>query len=73
MSRSLASAPIALCSWCGRAELDGSWLNIEQLVTDARLLERDSLPPVAPGICGACREQMSAALLAQGVSAVSPG
>ena len=73
IERDHASAPIALCSWCGRGRFDGSWLDIERLVADARLLERDSLPPVTPGICGSCREQMSVALLAQGVSGGSPG
>jgi hypothetical protein len=73
IERDHASVPIALCSWCGRGRFDGSWLHIERLVADARLLERDSLPPVTPGICGTCRDQMSAALLAQGVSGGSPG
>ena len=73
VERDHASAPIALCSWCGRGRFDGSWLDLERLVADARLLERASLPPVTPGICGSCREQMSVALLAQGVSGGSPG
>jgi hypothetical protein len=72
IERDHASAPIALCSWCGRGRFDGSWLDIERLVADARLLERDWLPPVTPGICGSCGEQM-VALLAQGVSGGSPG
>jgi hypothetical protein len=73
IERDHASAPIALCSWCGRGRSDGAWLDIERLVADARLLERDSLPPVTPGICGSCREQMSVALVAQGVSGGAPG
>lgn len=68
LERDHAAEPIALCSWCGRGRLDGSWLAIDRLVSDARLLERESLPPVTPGICGSCREQMSAELLAQGVA-----
>jgi hypothetical protein len=72
VERDHASAPIALCSWCGRGRFEGSWLEIDRLVADARLFERDSLPLVTPGICGACREQMSVALRAQGVSVGSP-
>ena len=68
IERDHASEPIALCSWCGRGRFDGSWLDIERLVADARLLERESLPPLTSGICGSCREQMSAELLAQGVA-----
>ncbi len=68
IERDHASEPIALCSWCSRGRFDGSWLNIERLVADARLLERKSPPPLTPGICGSCREQMSAELLAQGVA-----
>ncbi len=66
------ATPIALCSWCGRAEHDGAWLAIERLISAVRLLERDSLPPLTPGICSACREQMSAELRGHGVSASAP-
>lgn len=68
IERDHGSEPIALCSWCGRGRFEGAWLDIERLVADARLLERESLPPVTPGICGSCRDQMSTELLAQGIA-----
>jgi hypothetical protein len=68
VERDDASEPIPLCSWCGRGCLEGSWLEIERLVAEARLLERESLPALTPGICTSCRHQMSAELLAQGVA-----
>jgi len=68
VERDDASEPIALCSWCGRGRLDGSWLDIERLAVDARLFEREAPPRVVPGICGSCRHQMSVEVLAQGVA-----
>jgi hypothetical protein len=68
VERDQTTEPIALCSWCGRGRFDGSWLDIRRLVADARLLECESLPRVAPGICSSCQEQMSAELLAQGIA-----
>ena len=58
--------PVAVCSWCGRGEHHGDWHDIEQLVAVARLLERQAMPPLAYGICGGCRDQMSAELLIPG-------
>lgn len=54
----LASVPV--CSWCGRGEHGAAWLDIEDLVRVARLLEQDDLPPISYGICGSCRADMAA-------------
>ncbi len=59
--------PVALCSWCGRGEHESQWLDIEELVQEARLLERTSMPPIAYGICSPCRDDMSAELLVPAV------
>lgn len=58
-----ALRPVALCSWCGRGQHGFVWLDIEELVQTARLLERVSMPPISHGICGSCRDEMSAELL----------
>ena len=55
--------PIPLCSWCGRGQHGSAWLDIEELVRAARLLEQTSMPPIDYGICSPCRDEMSAELL----------
>jgi hypothetical protein len=58
--------PVPLCSWCGRAQHGSRWLDIEEFVQAARLLERSSMPPISHGICASCRDEMSAELLVLG-------
>lgn len=55
--------PVPLCSWCGRAQHGSRWLDIEELLETGRLLEQSTPPPVAYGICAACRQEMAADLL----------
>jgi hypothetical protein len=55
--------PIRVCSWCGRGEHDGRWLEIEELLRAGRLLERTSMPSISYGICASCRAGMAAELL----------
>ena len=55
--------PVPLCSWCGRGQHGSLWLDIEELVQAARLLERASMPLISYGICALCRDEMSAELL----------
>ena len=55
--------PVALCGWCGQAMHGSVWLDIEDFLRATRLLEQDSLPPVANGICSSCRSDMAAELL----------
>lgn len=61
--RDTALQPVALCSWCGRAQHGSRWLHVEALVQAARLLEHSSMPPISYGICSSCRDEMSAELL----------
>ncbi|MCP3856369.1 MAG: hypothetical protein GY698_16765 [Actinomycetia bacterium] len=58
--------PVPVCGWCGRGQYDSLWLEIEEVVHAARLLERTSMPPISHGICASCREEMSAELLVPG-------
>lgn len=55
--------PVPLCNWCGQGQHGSLWLDIEELVQTARLLERASMPPISHGICASCRDEMSAELL----------
>ncbi|MDX2381868.1 MAG: hypothetical protein QNM02_19180, partial [Acidimicrobiia bacterium] len=64
--------PVPLCSWCGRGQRGSDWLDIEELVQSARLLERVSMPPISYGICGSCREEMSAELLVRSTVGDAP-
>jgi hypothetical protein len=64
--------PVQLCSWCGRGRHGDTWLDIEELVRATRLLESESLPPISNGVCGACRDEMSAELLVPAVAGESP-
>ena len=64
--RDVGLQPVPLCGWCGRAQHGSRWLDIEELVQAARLLERSSLPLISHGICASCREEMSAELLVPG-------
>lgn len=61
--RDEALRPVPLCSWCGRGQHGSAWLDIEELVQAAGLLERASMPAISHGICASCREEMSAELL----------
>ena len=54
---------VPLCSWSGRGQHGSLWLDIEELVRAALLLERASMPPISYGICASCRDEMSAELL----------
>lgn len=61
--RNLDAEPVAVCSWCGRAQSGSAWLDVEDLVHADRLLEQTSMPPISYGICDPCRNDMSAELL----------
>lgn len=60
----LQSVPV--CSWCGRGRHGARWVDIEELVQAARLLERAPLPGISYGICASCRDEMSAEVLVAG-------
>ena len=61
--RDHAAEAVAVCSWCARGSHEGEWLDIEDFVRRSRVLEAEVLPPVDYGICGACRDAMTADLL----------
>ena len=53
---------LRLCAWCYRAERDGVWRGIEDVVVAEGLLERRTVPIVTHGICDECLADTSAAL-----------
>ena len=61
--RDEGSEPVLVCSWCGLGQHGSGWCEIEELVRDTRLLERESLPPVSFGICASCQDVMSAEMV----------
>jgi len=50
---------IGMCSWCQRLEVDGRWLEVEDVVRELRLFERPEVPQVSHGICPDCHSRMS--------------
>ena len=54
--------PVLLCAWCGRGEVDGAWVELEELVRARRLLEVHAVPSIDTGVCGDCRDEMRAEL-----------
>lgn len=66
--RDVGLEPVALCSWCGQGRHGARWLDVEELVAAARLLERTAVPAISYGICGTCRDEMSAELLVAGAA-----
>lgn len=64
--RDESSEPVLVCSWCGQGQHGSDWCDIEDLVRDTRLLEREKLPPVSYGICAGCRDEMSDELAGAG-------
>lgn len=61
-TRDTAAEPVSVCSWCNRADV-GTWLDIEEFLRRSRLLEAEVFPPIAYGICGSCRADMTTELL----------
>lgn len=57
-----SAPPVPVCSWCARGQVGTTWLEIEAVVQELRLLE-DVAPSIRQGICPDCRERMSADLL----------
>ena len=66
--RDVGLEPVALCSWCGQGRHGAHWLDIEELVAAARLLERTAVPAISYGICATCRDEMSAEMLVPGAA-----
>lgn len=66
IERAADDDPVTVCTWCGRGDLDGAWVEIDELLRSERLLERSVLPAVAWSICTPCRDDMTAELLVAG-------
>ena len=61
---------LRVCAWCYRAERDGVWRGIEDVVVAEGLLQRPTVPVVTHGICDECLADTSAAL--ERVGAATP-
>lgn len=48
------SAPLVVCSWCGRGHDGVNWRELDDVVRDRRLLEKSSVPRLDHGICPTC-------------------
>lgn len=72
VARDGEASPVAVCSWCSRGCHDERWLDIEELVRVGRHLE-GTPPPIEFGICGPCRDDMTAELLVVGETDVPRG
>lgn len=70
--RDTSATAIALCSCCGLVRDGAEWVGIDELLRSRRLLEATVVPPIAHGICGTCREVMSAELLAPAAPGETP-
>lgn len=57
--RSTGGQPILLCSWCARARVGASWVEIEDAVARLGLLAVEQPPPLTHGICSDCFERVS--------------
>jgi len=55
--------PVAVCGWCGRLNVDGQWVEVEQALLSQRLFDRLHPPPLTNTICNACRDFMLALLV----------
>ena len=51
---------LKMCSWCKRAQLEGEWVEVEELTTALRLFERDTLPQITHGMCDECHAAIAA-------------
>jgi hypothetical protein len=60
--RDQTAPTILLCDWCGHGHDGTRWLDLEDLVSAQRLLERTRVPPTSHGICPGCRAAMRATL-----------
>lgn len=49
---------VEMCSWCKRVVVSGKWLEVEQALNKARLLEQTSFPKIAHNICADCEERV---------------
>lgn len=54
-----SSETIRMCSWCRRAQVGDRWLEVEDVVRELRMFERETVPQLSHGTCPDCYRQMS--------------
>lgn len=54
-----AGAPLSMCSWCKRLEVDG-WCEIDEALARHKSLFTEPVRPITHGICPACEEAVLA-------------
>ncbi|MDX9973841.1 MAG: hypothetical protein RBU21_12735 [FCB group bacterium] len=54
-----ASFALGLCGWCGKARVDGVWMEVEEMLRKLKLFEREQVPTLSHGICPACEAKFS--------------
>lgn len=53
---------LRMCGWCKCVDMSGSWREVEDVVSELRLFERDALPAISHGICPECFSSVAGAL-----------
>jgi len=56
-------AMIRVCGWCSRFDAEGEWMELEDALPRLRLLEYPDTRMLTHGICDACLEWMTGALV----------
>lgn len=52
---------LEMCGWCDRFEVDGEWVEVEEVARRLELFNRPELPALSHGICPTCNEMLLAA------------
>ncbi len=66
------TAAVPYCSWCAKVHDGSTWVDIDVVARELRLLE-DRTPPLVSGICPTCRDLMSADAFVSGETRSSRG
>ena len=53
---------LRVCSWCKKAEREGAWREIEEVIMEDQLFLRTELPMLTHGCCESCYETVMAKL-----------
>ncbi len=53
---------LRICAWCNAVDLDGKWVELEEVAIRLRLFEHACLPELTHGICEACFAKMQGTL-----------
>jgi hypothetical protein len=52
---------LEMCGWCDRFEIEGEWLEVEEVTRRLQLFARPELPAISHGICPDCNALLLAA------------